>query len=444
MKSIPVTPRLDRLFDLEPQVWSRIAQASTTIEDGDYLHWDQLRHRTPPVGLSVEDWWYALKLKRNASRMQCVQLLAKDGRPLWFSRHGRIDASIARVDQALAGQLATNELAPNTATRDQYVASSLMEEAIHSSLFEGAASTRENAKEMLRSARAPINRDERMILNNFRAMQRIREIQHDPLSVERVLELHRILTDGTLDDPGQAGRIQRASDARIRIVDDRINRVVFDPPPAAQLKDRMEDLVVFANGPDFNGDSFLHPVLRSILLHFQLAYDHPFVDGNGRTARALFYWSMLRRGYWLAEYLSISRLLYRQRQPYERAYLFVESDEQDATYFILQQLEVLSRSIEELKTYIQRKSLAYRKLRVSLHQSDELNHRQRALLDHALRKPRARYTHQSHASSHRISIKTARQDLLELVERGWLVTKRISKHIEYSPVENLDVKLFGE
>ena len=208
MKSIPEAPRLARLFSLTAPALSRIAQASTEIEDAAYLHWDQLRHRTPPTGLSTEEWWYALKLKRNASRLECTQLLAKDGRPLWFSRHGRIDASIARVDQALAGQLATNELAPNTGTRAQYVASSLMEEAIHSSLFEGAASTRETAKNMLRSARAPVNRDERMILNNFRAMQRIREIQNEPITLDRILELHRILIDGTLNDPGSAGRLQ--------------------------------------------------------------------------------------------------------------------------------------------------------------------------------------------------------------------------------------------
>ena len=54
---------------------------------------------------------------------------------------------------------------------------------------------------------------------------------------------------------------------------------------------------------------FIHPMIRSIILHFWLAYDHPFVDGNGRTARALFYWSMLRHGYWLFEFISISQII---------------------------------------------------------------------------------------------------------------------------------------
>src|SRR5205814_10028127 len=52
-----------------------------------------------------------------------------------------------------------------------------------------------------------------------------------------------------------------------------------------------------------------HPMVRSMILHFWLAYDHPFVDGNGRTARALFYWSMLRNGYWMFEYITISKII---------------------------------------------------------------------------------------------------------------------------------------
>lgn len=46
-----------------------------------------------------------------------------------------------------------------------------------------------------------------------------------------------------------------------------------------------------------------------------IAYMHPFVDGNGRTARALFYWYMLKSGYWLTEYLSISRVIAKSKSP---------------------------------------------------------------------------------------------------------------------------------
>jgi Fic family protein len=442
MKAIPPAPRFDALLlELPERRLGHVVQSAERLDDGPYLHWDKLRHLSPPDGLSALEWWLALKFKRGASRIEFSQLLALDGRALAVSRHARVEAGMARMDRLLAGRIAMPEATRSEATRDRFIASSMMEEAIHSSLFEGAVSTREVAKDMLRSQRTPINRDERMILNNYRAMTRLRDMAKSPLSLDTVLELHRILTEDTLDKPDQAGRLQRVGDERVHIVDKRLNRIVYSPPPAEQLPERMARLIEFANADDIVEGQYVHPVLRSILLHFQLAYDHPFYDGNGRTARALFYWSMLRRGYWLAEFFSISRLLYQKRHPYELAYQQVESDEQDGTYFVLQQLDVLERAVEELFDYVARKGHAQQQLRRRLQGRDDLNHRQLALLDHALRNPDALYTHDSHANSHRMSVMTARSDLLGLVARGWLRKARSGKRLVYQPAVDLESRL---
>lgn len=441
MKPFPDTPLADELFKLPRSDFVRIVNAAMRLDDSTYLHWDSLRHRTPPDGLSHREWWLALKFRRRSTPLVFPNLRGKRGQPLTVNRPARIDAGMARMDRLLAGRVAMPEATRNPATRDEYIASSLMEEAIHSSLFEGATSTREEAKDMLRSARPPINRDERMILNNYRAMQQLRDMASTPLSLDGVLELHRVLTEGTLDRPEQAGRIQTPDDTRIRIVDDRISRVVHAPPPAEQLPERMLRLIEFANAEDIVDGQYVHPVLRSILLHFQLAYDHPFYDGNGRTARALFYWSMLRHGYWLAEFLSISRPIYQRRQPYERAFLEVESDHQDATYFALQQLDVLEQAVNELFAHVERKNRAQLRLRQQIKHRDDLNHRQLALLDHALRHPEARYSHESHARSHRISTITARSDLHALVALGWLRKSRLGKRDVYEPADDLARRL---
>lgn len=442
MKAIPDAPPYRRLFELPADRLGFIAHAAQGLDDAAYLHWDKLRHLAPPQGLDSLEWWLGLKFKRAGSRLQFPQLSATDGTQLSVTRHARLDAGLARLERALAGRVALPEAARSETTRNQFIASSLMEEAIHSSLFEGAVSTREVAKDMLRSQRAPVSRDERMILNNYNAMIRLREMAEAPLTIETVLELHRILTEGTLDKPDEAGRLQLPGDERVNIVDGRLHRIVYSPPPAEQLQIRLAKLVEFANADDIVDGQYVHPMLRSILLHFQLAYDHPFYDGNGRTARALFYWSMLRRGYWLAEFFSISRPLYQRRQPYERAYLEVESDEQDGTYFVLQQLDVLERAVDELYAYADRKSQAQRALRRRLEGRGDLNHRQLALLDHAMRNADANYTHESHANSHRMSIMTARADLLELVERGWLRKFQSGKRLVYQPVEDLEARLF--
>ena len=441
MKPLAPVPPLTSLQDVPPERLGFLMRKFASLDDSAYLHWDKLRHLSPPDGLSVREWWLALKLKRLGSRLEFPELRAIDGRTLSVSRHARMDAGVATMDRLLAGRIELPEVTRDGATRDQYVVSSLMEEAIHSSLFEGAVSTREAAKDMLRSNRRPTTRDERMILNNYRAMTRLREMAKSPLTEAMVLELHRTVTEGTLDNPAMAGHIQRPGESRIRIVDDRVNRVVHTPPSAEHLPERMHRLIEFANADDVSNDQFVHPVLRSILLHFQLAYDHPFHDGNGRTARALFYWSMLRRGYWLVEFFSISRLLYRSRSPYELAYLQVESDEQDATYFVLQQLEVLQQAIDGLYRYVERKSRAQRLLRQHLQGREDLNHRQLALLDHALRNPDALYTHESHANSHRVSTITARSDLQDLVRRKWLNQSKSGKRLVYQPQTGLEQRL---
>jgi Fic family protein len=437
MKPPPPPPQLNRLSSIDPDRRDQLWQRTASIRDDAYLHWDKLRHLRPPDDLTTEEWWLALKLKRRANAILVPQLRATNGTALQISRHPRIDAALAEADRRLAGSVAAPQPILDKETRERFVASSLMEEAIHSSLFEGAVSTREAAKDLLRSARAPINRDERMIVNNFRAMERLRELRQRALTVEDVLELHRIITDGTLDDPDCAGRIQTPAERRVEVYDRRINRTVHTPPSADQLPQRLQRLVEFANAPDTEDGVFLHPVLRSILLHFQLAYDHPFADGNGRTARALFYWSMLRHGFWLTEFLSISRLLHVNRAPYERAYQLVESDEQDGTYFVLQQLDALDEATTALYSYVARKTADLQAFAKLLRQRNELNNRQIALLHHALRKPGTAYTHESHANSHRVSIVSARADLLGLVALGFLKKSRHGRRFLYAPTPNL-------
>jgi Fic family protein len=326
-----------------------------------------------------------------------------------------------RVDRDAGGAIKGSDQITSPHTRDTYILKSLIEEAITSSQLEGAATTREVAKEMLREGRQPLDRSERMIYNNYLAMQFIRDLGKQPLTRSIILELQRVLTDQTLDDPGAAGRLRRA-DEPIHVVDPVDGKTLHLPPPAADLDRRLGILCDFANGMEL--ESFVHPVTRAILLHFVLAYDHPFVDGNGRTARALFYWSMRIQGYWLSEFISISSILRQAPAQYARAFLYTESDDNDVTYFVAYQLRVLVRAIERLHLYLLRKSKELQETQLFLQQSKllraTLNHRQLALINHALKNPGFVYTIESHRGSHGISYQTARTDLLHLSEIGLL------------------------
>ncbi len=413
-----------------------LALRESTLAPDRYFHWDDLQYRQPPEGLSREQWWWLLKFGRQNLR-QSVPLAEKNESLFSYTLVPPIPRQLHEIDLRLGGQIKMPEEVINPETKDEYYVSSLIEESITSSQLEGATTTRRVAKEMLRTGRAPQDRSERMILNNYLTMRRIGELKAKPLSTELIFEIHRLVTHDTLDDPTAAGRFRSEAEGEHIAVFDSDNKVMHEPPPASTLASRVLKICDFAN----QTEPFVHPVIRSIILHFMVGYDHPFVDGNGRTARALFYWSMLHHGYWLAEYISISQIVLRSPAQYGRAYLYTETDESDVTYFILYHLKVVMRALESLHAYIARKTREIRSFEGELRGIQVLNHRQRALIRHAVRHPGKHYTVAEHQRSHNVSYESARSDLLDLVRRSLLTSMMVGKKWIFTPQSQLTGRL---
>ncbi len=406
----PEFPEADRIQD-----FFQFMAATRGLVNGKYYHWDKLRHLTPPAGWTGTQWWTALGSSRRAGSQFVNTFHDKLGQPFRFVQVEPVQRALHEIDSSARGRIQAPEPIVNEQTRNRYIVSSLIEEAVTSSQLEGATTTRRVARQMIRTGRKPRDRSERMILNNYITMQRIRALRDSDLTPALICELHAIVTKGTLDTGDAAGRF-RTSDEHINIGDNYGN-VYHVPPPASELAKRVQRMCDFANG---GGEGFVHPVLRAIIVHFWLAYDHPFVDGNGRTARALFYWCMLKNDYWMFEFVSISRRILESPVQYARAYLLTETDHGDLTYFILYHLKVIDLSIKELHAYIVRKTNEVRASVAQLAGMRALNSRQKALVTHALKSPGAEYTIKSHQNSHDVTYQTARTDLLGLNERGLL------------------------
>ena len=397
-------------------------EMSPTDNKGRYLHWDKIRHLKPPKSLTTDQWWAGIKFSR-MNLYKRLPLKDKFRKEFKFCITDTMQEDLHWLDKNTAGIISTVMPIANTNMQNTYIIKSLVEEAISSSQLEGASTTRNVAKEMIRQGREPRDKSEQMILNNYHAMQFIRDFKDESLTPSIIYELHKTLTEKTLDTPAKAG-VLRLKEDEICVIDITSSDILHKPPEASDLQKRINKLCEFANGA--SGSGFIHPVVRAIMLHFMLAYDHPFVDGNGRTARALFYWSMINQGYWLTEFISISRIIKLAPVQYAKAFLYTETDDHDVTYFIIHQLEVIRKAISDLHVYLEKRAKGIEYAQKSLHNTKlgkKLNFRQFALLRHALKHHRFIYKINEHQNSHGISYETARKDLLQMSDELKLLNK---------------------
>lgn len=314
------------------------------IEQG-YLYWDKVKYLAPR-DIAPETLWQAVKMARTL-RTKTVTFGRYEFR---FNITERMLSLLHQFDLNFGGTL-SSEGVIYTNDKKYILNSSIMEEAIASSQMEGANTTRKVAKEMLRKQTSPKNKSERMISNNYNTIKYISSISGERLSVDLIRHIHRMISNATLDDIENEGKIRDNND--IFVINAMDGEIAHTPPSFDEIGQMLDDLCRFANEEE--SDIFVHPIIKSIIIHFILAYIHPFCDGNGRTARSLVYWYLLKNKYWFVEYLSISRIIYRSKPKYERAFLCVEADDLDLSYFILYHLEVMEEAFRELQKYLAEK-----------------------------------------------------------------------------------------
>ncbi len=430
----PQRPPLLNVDDISPASAMKLFGSggnSPVLPDGRYLHWDDLRNRPPPAGFNHEEWWFSHALARRSARV-VIPDFTESGQPFWYCRLDAIDRATHELDRRDATREMLHAMTEN-GVRQSYRIDQLIEEAINSSLIEGAKlTTRAQAKQIILDGTTPQSHGDKMVVNNYTAMVRLLELHDQDLTLDALLEIHAILGEDALDTENCAGRL-RDADENVR-VEDSSGEVWFRPPPAAELPQRLAALFKFANNRDPH--PFVHPLVRAIVLHFWLAYLHPFVDGNGRMARALFYWQMLRGGYDFAQYLSISGPIDRSRRAYYMAFAHTETDNGDLTYFLLNQLAVLRRATDDLSAHLKQRSESLSYLLSALSNAHELNARQQAVLGFLARQPEQSVTVTGHGTNHRVTYLTARKDLQTLEQQGLLRRVKQGKTDRYLPTES--------
>lgn len=317
-------------------------------ERGRYLHFDDIRFRLPKQ-LDLQMAWSVIKLARERQIKTLIHL-GEPEKACGFVMTPTVQKAISETDRhttnaALEWML--NKIGEHSHL--QYLLKDLtQDEAINSSQLEGAATTTKAAKSLLNRKREPRTPDEKMILGNFKMMVLAWEKRKEKLSIDLLLNMHQVGVEDIDDLHYYPGTFRNSDDI---VVVDAKNNILHTPPPVKGLIKRLESLVKWANSPHHNANSedYIHPLVKAIVLHFAIGYEHPFRDGNGRVARALFYWFMFKNNFAAFRYIAISVLLKAAPARYGKSYLCTETDDMDLTYFIEYQCKVILRAVSAFR-----------------------------------------------------------------------------------------------
>ncbi|MDD3006463.1 MAG: Fic family protein [Candidatus Pacebacteria bacterium] len=406
----------------------------------DYLYWDKIKYRfkqTLPKGVSTEELWALTKFIRKYFSEQTITPIKNEkGEKFSFIKLSRFEQFLHETDLNMRGSLFVNSGDDKEKRKYQFISRGIMEEAIASSQLEGANTTRKAAKEFLREGRTPRTKDEKMILNSYHARKAIEEkYKKEKLDLQTIFELHRILTIDTVKDE-EIGRFRTDKDDIV--VANNIENIVYHvPPKEIFVKKEIKELIKFAN--DETETQFIHPVTKAILIHFWLGYLHPFTDGNGRLARALFYWYLSKKDYWAFNYLPISKNIKNSQTQYGMAYVLAEQDDCDLTYFIDYNIDKIQLAIKDFEAYVEKKRKENIEISKISKSKYNFNDRQLQLLQYLNGNRYGKTSVSVYMNINNLRSRiTASTDLKKLKEQGFLYAKKKGKEVFYFATKKID------
>lgn len=365
-----------------------------------YLSRQEIIHRLP-VSISIQQFWPELEKERR-KRSQKLPLLAQDGKPFWFVLTGGIEKQCDAI-----AELARRDIAFTGPEFDALFQDAVVDEAVYSSVIEGAFTSREQAVDFIRQNKQPRNKSEQMVKNNYDALTYVLEHLEDEISEETILQIAQIVTRSAAEV-----QVNGYRDGAVYVTGR--EGVVYTPPQADAVPEMMRLLVAFIQ------KSELHPLLKACIAHFYFVYIHPFGDGNGRTARALSYMMLLQSGYDFFRYFSISGIVAEERGKYYRSMRNVEDSAGDMTYFIDAYSGMLARTVEQMEHHLKYHVIAGQKLK-ELEQNGTLNERQLKGAKWLLESSDSSVTVETWRKKYKVVTETARRDLLALCDAGLLV-----------------------
>lgn len=217
-------------------------------------------------------------------------------------------------------------------------------------------------------------RDKQEVLNYLNVLKNIKNLVKNNFITERdILNIHHMVTKKTLDNLADSGVYRN----RYVVVANRFTgEVFFRPPQNLEVPGLVKDLLEWINSKE---SKEFNPVIESGVVHYELVRIHPFVDGNGRTARVLAALILYLRGFDTNQFFCLDDYYDSDRPSYYKALQSVKPDTLDLTNWLEYFTEGVNISTEAVKERIVR--LSSKRLRKAKGRQIALTERQMKIIE---------------------------------------------------------------
>src|SRR3989344_491878 len=197
-------------------------------------------------------------------------------------------------------------------------------------------------------------RDIQEIINYRRAMEYINQSQNanlkSQIDEELIKKVHAITVDRLLD-PSLCGIYRKT---QVVVKNSQTGNVSFRPPPAIEVPYQVEEFLQWLSS---DGKEGIHSVLKAGIVHYELVRIHPFLDGNGRVARALSTMVLFKEGYDIRRFFSIEEYFDNNASDYYKALQSVENEGGDLTLWLSYFTNGLAIELSKVKEKVQKLSI---------------------------------------------------------------------------------------
>ncbi len=193
-------------------------------------------------------------------------------------------------------------------------------------------------------------RDIQEVINYRRVMEHIGKTEQKTITEEFVKELHRMTVDKLLV-PERCGQYRTT---QVVVRNSLTGDVTFTPPQASLVPEQVKALIGFINSTN---QEELHPVLKSGIVHYELARIHPFIDGNGRVSRALSTYILFQEKYDIRKFFSLEEYFDNDASEYYSALQSVGRNDGDLTEWLAYFTHGLAIELNKIKEKIEKISV---------------------------------------------------------------------------------------